>query len=143
MVHPTEPLPSDVIAALERGDKIEAIKRLRSATGLGLAEAKSRIDRHPTHRPSAPKAPSNELPVAVLAALQSGKWLDAIRLLLAQSDGVPKEAKDLVAMSRQPIQPTAPPDGLSPGEVPRSEEFGRTILVVLVAALLGYLFFYR
>jgi ribosomal protein L7/L12 len=31
--------------ALRRGDKIEAIKRYRELTGLGLAEAKRAIDR--------------------------------------------------------------------------------------------------
>ncbi|MGZ5038849.1 MAG: ribosomal protein L7/L12 [Usitatibacter sp.] len=38
------PLPPDVVDALRRGNKIEAIKLLRQATGLGLAEAKARVD---------------------------------------------------------------------------------------------------
>lgn len=38
-------LPGDVIAAIERGQKIEAIKLLREATGLGLANAKVLVDR--------------------------------------------------------------------------------------------------
>ena len=42
----TEPLPPEVVDALRRGNKIEAIKRLRTATGLGLAEAKDRIEAH-------------------------------------------------------------------------------------------------
>ena len=42
----TGPLPPDVVDALRRGNKIEAIKRLRTATGLGLAEAKDRIEAH-------------------------------------------------------------------------------------------------
>ena len=42
----TEPLPLEVIEALRHGNKIEAIKRLRTATGLGLAEAKDRIEAH-------------------------------------------------------------------------------------------------
>jgi hypothetical protein len=42
----TEPLPPEVIDALRQGNKIEAIKRLRTATGLGLAEAKDRIEAH-------------------------------------------------------------------------------------------------
>jgi hypothetical protein len=41
-----EPLPPEVIDALRHGNKIEAIKRLRIATGLGLAEAKDRIEAH-------------------------------------------------------------------------------------------------
>ena len=34
----------DVIEALKRGDKIEAIKRLREKTGLGLSESKQLIE---------------------------------------------------------------------------------------------------
>jgi ribosomal protein L7/L12 len=37
-------LPSDVIEAIKEGRKIEAIKRLRIATGLGLANAKVLVD---------------------------------------------------------------------------------------------------
>lgn len=39
-----EPLPADVIAAAQRGEKIEAIKILRERTGLGLKEAKDAVD---------------------------------------------------------------------------------------------------
>jgi Ribosomal protein L7/L12 C-terminal domain len=42
----TGPLPPEVVDALRRGNKIEAIKRLRTATGLGLAEAKDRVEAH-------------------------------------------------------------------------------------------------
>lgn len=38
-------LPGEVIAAIEQGQKIEAIKLLREATGLGLANAKVLVDR--------------------------------------------------------------------------------------------------
>jgi hypothetical protein len=48
-------LPGDVIAAIERGHKIEAIKLLREATGLGLANAKVLVDRaSATHGPKKP-----------------------------------------------------------------------------------------
>ena len=39
-----EPLPADVIAAAQRGEKIEAIKILRERTGLGLKEAKDAVE---------------------------------------------------------------------------------------------------
>jgi hypothetical protein len=55
-------LPADVIEALRHGNKIEAIKLLRAASKLGLAEAKSVIEghdfvghaarSHPHHAPS-------------------------------------------------------------------------------------------
>lgn len=41
-------LPSDVVQAIEQGKKIEAIKRLREATGIGLANAKVLVDRAAT-----------------------------------------------------------------------------------------------
>jgi hypothetical protein len=48
-------LPVDVIEAIERGKKIEAIKLLREATGLGLANAKVLVDRAArTHGPKKP-----------------------------------------------------------------------------------------
>jgi hypothetical protein len=37
-------LPSDVVDAIKSGQKIEAIKLLRLATGLGLANAKVLVD---------------------------------------------------------------------------------------------------
>jgi hypothetical protein len=37
-------LPSDVVDAIKNGQKIEAIKLLRLATGLGLANAKVLVD---------------------------------------------------------------------------------------------------
>ncbi|HEU4937969.1 MAG TPA: hypothetical protein VFT39_16035 [Vicinamibacterales bacterium] len=37
-------LPPDVREALERGERIEAIRRFRQATGGGLKEAKDAID---------------------------------------------------------------------------------------------------
>jgi ribosomal protein L7/L12 len=37
-------LPANVKAALNRGETIEAIKLLRQATGMGLKDAKDRID---------------------------------------------------------------------------------------------------
>lgn len=41
---PNTPLPPDVIDALQRGNKIEAIKHLRQHTGLGLKESKDLVD---------------------------------------------------------------------------------------------------
>jgi hypothetical protein len=42
--HPSDPLPADVTAALQRGNKIEAIKRLREARPIQLKEAKDLVD---------------------------------------------------------------------------------------------------
>jgi ribosomal protein L7/L12 len=39
-----ESVPADVVEALQRGEMILAIKRLRQATGMGLKEAKDYVD---------------------------------------------------------------------------------------------------
>lgn len=41
-----ETIPSAAIAALEQGNKIEAIKILREATGQGLKESKDAVERY-------------------------------------------------------------------------------------------------
>jgi ribosomal protein L7/L12 len=41
---PHGPVPADAAAALKRGDKIEAIKLMREASGLGLKEAKAAVE---------------------------------------------------------------------------------------------------
>jgi ribosomal protein L7/L12 len=41
---PYSDLPPNVIDALQRGKKIEAIKHYRNATGVGLKEAKEVIE---------------------------------------------------------------------------------------------------
>jgi hypothetical protein len=59
-MNPGDALPPEVVDAWRRGDKIEAIKRLRMATGVGLAEAKAALeglDRgSPAASPFAPRA---------------------------------------------------------------------------------------
>lgn len=50
-----ETLPGDVVALLEAGQKIEAIKRLREQTGLGLKEAKEAVEAHPAGASSRPE----------------------------------------------------------------------------------------
>jgi len=49
---PVEPLPVDVIAALQQGNKIEAIKRLRDARNLDLKAAKDRVDDYVRNDPA-------------------------------------------------------------------------------------------
>jgi len=41
---PYKDLPRDVVDAVQRGEKIEAIRRYRQATGVGLKEAKDFIE---------------------------------------------------------------------------------------------------
>jgi len=65
-------LPVDVIEAIRQGQKIEAIKILREATGLGLANAKVLVDRASrTHGPKKPIPSFADQPTGVSALLKS------------------------------------------------------------------------
>ncbi len=50
-------ISDDVIVAVDAGRKIDAIKILREQTGLGLADAKHRVDRLVRERADRPGAP--------------------------------------------------------------------------------------
>ena len=76
------PLPAAVLAALGQGQTVEAIKRLRTATGIGLKEAREAIGRHLADEPARPRpsiAAMATLPFAVGAAPVKGDTLEAIR----------------------------------------------------------------
>lgn len=47
-------IPPGAVEALRAGNKIEAIKRVREATGMGLAEAKGLVDAYERGSPVAP-----------------------------------------------------------------------------------------
>ncbi|MEP7302618.1 MAG: ribosomal protein L7/L12 [Caldimonas sp.] len=136
-----EPLPADVLAALQRGSAIEAIKLLRAATGLGLKEAKDVIDQHLQGRraPIATVAAPATLPGAVAAALQRGDRIEAIRLLREAAGLGLKEAKEAVESFQDAARGAA--SERAPGEVPRSRAGLWLAIALGAAALLGYSFF--
>lgn len=95
-------LPDSVLQALQEGQTIEAIKLLRQSSGLGLKEAKDRIDAYQQGKPihTTASASGTTLPASVQAALNSGNKIEAIKLLREQTGLGLKEAKDAVeAMS--------------------------------------------
>ncbi len=95
-------LPDNVLQALQEGQTIEAIKRLRQSSGLGLKEAKDRIDAYQQGKPmqTTASASGTTLPASVQAALSTGNKIEAIKLLREQTGLGLKEAKDAVeAMS--------------------------------------------
>jgi ribosomal protein L7/L12 len=135
---PQAHLPPDVQAALARGDKIEAIKRLRAARGISLQAAKAVIDGHPQTPAQAPgmSAPG-ALPAEVVLALQRGQVIEAIRLLRKTTGLSLKQAKELVdAAGHQ--HGDAGRRRLSPGEVPRSNAGVWWVVGLLIAGLLVY-----
>ncbi|NJN40189.1 MAG: hypothetical protein HC807_04105 [Gammaproteobacteria bacterium] len=94
-------LPEAAIAALGAGNKIDAIKLVREATGLGLKEAKEAVERYvPGDRPY--RAPDRggmgreAFPLAAVAALQNGKFIDAVKIVRQAQGGGLKDAKDAV-----------------------------------------------
>ena len=132
-------LPAEVLDALRSGNTIEAIKRLRKAQGLGLAEAKHVIEsvrslgKAPAAPSSAPIAMGHvNMPAAAVDALQRGHKIEAIRLYREHAGVGLKEAKDVVE-AYEGAHPRLDPM-VAPGEVPRGR--GRAGWVI-VAILLG------
>ncbi len=89
---------------MARGEKIEAIKVLREATGMGLADAKAAVempgiaDAQDSPEPSAP-APAQlpaELAATVRGLLQRGDKIEAIKLVRERMQIDLKDAKELV-----------------------------------------------
>ena len=88
-----------VAAAIEQGNKIEAIKLLREETGMSLVEAKDLIDSADAQNParSIPGAQGTTvLSSAVLDKLMQGNKIEAIKTLRNETGLGLKEAKDMV-----------------------------------------------
>ena len=73
-------IPADVIRAIEDGRKIEAIKMLREATGLGLANAKVLVD-----RVSRIHGPKKTMPSAVTEDAGTGKLLVSLLAVIVMA----------------------------------------------------------
>lgn len=139
----TEPqLPAKVLASLQRGNTLEAIKLLRESGGLGLKEAKDVIDRHLRGNvvSHANAAAGTALPADVAEAMRQGKKIEAIRLLREQTGLGLKEAKEAVEQDQH--RKTKPGQLRATGEESRTERFIR-ITVLAVIALVAYYFFTR
>lgn len=93
------PISAAVAAAIQSGNPIEAIKRVREETGLGLQEARALVDAHVAGRampsPSA-AAPASALPLQAILALRQGRRIDAIRAVREQRRIGLKDAKQIV-----------------------------------------------
>ncbi|MGH8049984.1 MAG: ribosomal protein L7/L12 [Arenimonas sp.] len=91
-------LPDDVAEALQRSETIEAIKRLRAATGLGLKEAKDVIDDYVAGNTITVTSAhaSHQFPDAVMQAFRNGNKIEAIKLLREKTGLGLKEAKDAI-----------------------------------------------
>ena len=115
-------LPPNVVEALKLGRPVEAVKRLRKATGMGLAEAKSVVD-----------------------AFSSGNtaYQPPLPAQLPRRDrDVFAKAEPETEHRQQHFTPAAQPapsrGGLGPGEVPRSNAAAFWIVLLLATAIAGY-----
>src|SRR5262245_12857447 len=101
-------IPPPVAEALRAGNKIEALKRRRNMTGLGLKEAKDWVDAYergsaaPVEMRAAPAAPVQldlaakiQLSKDALAALNSGNKIEAIKIIRQATGMGLAEAKAL------------------------------------------------
>lgn len=92
-------LPEAAIEALNAGDKIEAIRIVREATGLGLKEAKDAVERYvPGDQPRRePRSiDENVLPLAAVLALHNGRMVEAVKIVRQEHRMGLKDAKDTV-----------------------------------------------
>jgi ribosomal protein L7/L12 len=94
-------LPEAAIAALSQGKKVDAIKIVREATGLGLKEAKDAVERYvrgdrPDRGPERQPVDGDAFPLAAVTALHGGRMIEAVKVVrLAHPIGL-KDAKDAV-----------------------------------------------
>jgi ribosomal protein L7/L12 len=139
---PTAPLPANVIAALQRGNTIDAIKLLRESSGVGLKEAKDAIEQHLRGNSGSvvTAASDGSLPCSVVVAMRRGQKIEAIKLLREQTGLGLKEAKEAVEGYQGKADAAA--GQRSPGEVPRSGRFA-WVAALVVIALVAYYFLRR
>ena len=144
MKEPHVPLPPEVQAAIARGNKIEAIRLLREATGLSLASAKEAVEHAGLPSLQRSAGGTHALPPQVLAELARGNKIEAIKLLREATGVGLKEAKDTVdAAESSGANSAGTVPGLAPGEVPRThgKAWGRWLLLTVV--LVGVLAFLK
>jgi len=129
-----QPLPPDVIAAMDASNKIEAIRLLRAQTGLGLADAKEAVEsRRMPAKPVARPALPTELPLEAIAALQRGQKIEAIKIVRAKFGIDLKDAKEVVDAAEQSASfGTAEKTNQAPGEVP-ARGLGKAFVLIAVA----------
>ncbi|SEL51842.1 hypothetical protein SAMN05518845_10863 [Variovorax sp. YR750] len=159
-----EELPPDAVLALQRGRMIEAIKIVRSRTGVDLKSAKEAVDRYADRLERGeddneggrcvPTAAMQDrgfasMPSTALAALAQGNKMEAIRLTREATGLSLSAAKRLVdnhddpalgsfgpLTQHMPRRPMA-----EPGRVQGDGYKWLPILIILLAAVLVWLLF--
>jgi len=131
-------LPPVVLDALQEGNPILAIKRLRELTGMGLKEAKDAVEAHLAGHP-VDISGTNSVPQAglltppMISALQRGDRIEAIKLMRRAYRLGLKEAKDAVEAWI----------AANPGRVPlQASNGGAGWLALLLAGLAGAVYYF-
>ena len=157
------PLPPQVVAALKVGHKMEAIKELQMATGVGLKEARDWIEAFQRAGPAAAAAPppaadrpgmnvkgTHRIPIEAVNAMRDGRVIEAIRILrasgnygLAEAKGIIDQALREMPHARPVHTHTARRRGLSPGEVARDGGAGKWLALLCIAAVVIAFVLYR
>ena len=135
----------EVLAAWDRGDKIEAIRLLRSESGLGLKEAKEALESGSYSIDINPPGTFQGVPPQAAAEAAKGNLIEAIKLTRETTGLGLKEAKDLVESSLRGSTGAAPRSlgrGLSPGEVPKSGLSTPFILLLVLGAVVALVYVY-
>ena len=138
-----DPLPASVLNAIQRGSAIEAIRLLRESTGLGLKEARDVVNRplRDAATPPSKAASTGGLPSALATALRSGDPAGALRAMRDKKITATIASKTGVASTPAPARTPLAPNGLAPGEVPRSSHrLSIAALLVALALLLHAVF---
>jgi ribosomal protein L7/L12 len=130
----------DVRQLLIQGKKIDAIKRYRELTGLGLAEAKAAIERLQGGSPGNAPAPRGEVPEEELEAIKQlvfeHRKLDAIKHY-RQATGVDlKHAKDVIDGLQERLREESPERFL-----PLVEGRGHGLWLIFGLVVLGMIIF--
>lgn len=89
-------LNAEIRRLLSEGRKIEAIRRYREQTGADLAAAKAAVEALQRDEPPAPPAEDSPDAAEIVALLQGGKKIEAIKLYRQRTGVGLKEAKDAV-----------------------------------------------
>lgn len=131
-------LPPDVVAAIQGGRTIEAVKLLRESTGLGLTEAKQAVDHYARSQGMQGTVvdPRTSLPPAAIEAIQNGNKIEAIRLVREHGGLGLKEANDLVESAAANVVPKTA--GLAPRGPRRSSLLLWLAVLLAVAAYVVY-----
>ncbi|KIQ27873.1 ribosomal protein L7/L12 [Variovorax paradoxus] len=162
-------LPPEAVAALQRGNLIEAIKIVRDQTGMDLKSSKEAVERYANGEgggadwqegdwgrgePEGAGMQGNgpaAVPPAALAALAKGNKVEAIRLTREATGLGLAEAKRLVENHQNPaagdfghVSSSIPTNPMAePGRVPQGGFKWLPVVLVLLVAALAWLYFVK